>query len=544
MSVGSSNSSAAESYPALPERDRRKSPRRKPNASSYAVGDTIFDGRVAELNEIIDLNLEGMGIQALWPLTVGHTAEFRLDLNPGYAEVKGAVVWCEQSGRAGVRFTEISENGRRELADWLSADAAAGNPTPEPQPNSERVGHALAESTGDADALLCEIAGVEENGDIRNTDHTSLLAALDAIQREVRSLADDRDAALQLIARRAQVFTRSSGVAIALAEGAEMTCRAIAGPDTPPVGARLQIGSGFSGACVRSGMLLHCQDTETDPIVDRESCRALGIRSMVAAPIRTGGQVTGLLEAFSPRAHNFGAEDEIVLQRLALMVSGALLRPAAQAGNGAQPSAANLDDEFPVETPAALPIPQFSFSRNGLLISAGITVVIAIFWLIGSWDTGHTGARPLPPPVQTASRQGSPAAAVSTNDLEGLRRLAEQGDATAEFALGTRYATGQDVPQDYAEALRWFTQAAEQGNVIAETALASYYWAGRGVSPDPAKAYFWSLVAQAGGDDTSKPRITALEARLSPNDIASAQQQADAWLKQHPVARKDVAPAP
>jgi hypothetical protein len=260
---------------------------------------------------------------------------------------------------------------------------------------------------------------------------------------------------------------------------------------------------------------------------------------MLAVPIRSADEVIGLLEVFSPEPNNFDADDQIVLQRLALIVCATVRRSTLDDAA----KVPDVDDEFPVETPADLPIPQFSPSRNGLLISAAVTVVIAIFWLIGTWDSNRSG-RPVPLQLQSAPRSEtvSPGAPASASDFEGLRRLAEQGDSTAQLALGTRYATGQEVPQDYAEATRWFTQAAEQGNVIAQAALAAYYSVGRGVPQDPAKAYFWSLVARAGGDETSKSRIAALESHLNRSDIAAAQQQADQWLKEHPPVKKDVAP--
>jgi hypothetical protein len=74
----SSNSCAGELQPALSDQDRRRSLRCRPSPPSYAVGDTLVSGRVAELNEILDVSEYGMGLQALWPLKVGHTAEFRL----------------------------------------------------------------------------------------------------------------------------------------------------------------------------------------------------------------------------------------------------------------------------------------------------------------------------------------------------------------------------------------------------------------------------------------------------------------------------------
>ena len=42
------------------------------------------------------------------------------------------------------------------------------------------------------------------------------------------------------------------------------------------------MGSGFSGECVKSGKVLRSDDA--DIRVDQESCRALGVRSIVAVP--------------------------------------------------------------------------------------------------------------------------------------------------------------------------------------------------------------------------------------------------------------------
>ena len=117
--------------------------------------------------------------------------------------------------------------------------------------------------------------------------------------------------------------------------------------------------------------------------------------------------------------------------------------------------------------------------------------------------------------------------------LEDLRRLAQLGDPVAQFALGARYAQGDEVRQDYAEAVRWFEKAANQGHVVAQATLGAYYWAGRGVPEDLTKAYFWSLLARAGGDEASKYRVAALTSRMTHIQVTEAQQQADEWLRQH-----------
>ena len=55
--------------------------------------------------------------------------------------------------------------------------------------------------------------------------------------------------------------------------------------------------------------------------------------------------------------------------------------------------------------------------------------------------------------VLVALATGAPVQA-QTPELDELRALAEQGDASAQFNLGVRYANGEGVPQDDAEAAR------------------------------------------------------------------------------------------
>ena len=57
------------------------------------------------------------------------------------------------------------------------------------------------------------------------------------------------------------------------------------------------------------------------------------------------------------------------------------------------------------------------------------------------------------------------------DDLDTVRQAAEQGDATAQFNLGVMYAKGEGVPQDDAEAVRWFRLSAEQGHASSQGAL-------------------------------------------------------------------------
>jgi hypothetical protein len=134
----------------------------------------------------------------------------------------------------------------------------------------------------------------------------------------------DLDSALQLLVERAQYITGASGAAIALRVGADMICRASAGPSAPELGAHLQVNSGLSGESVRTRQILRCDDAETDTRVNRESCKALGIASVVVMPLQRDQEVNGVFELFSGRAYAFEERDITALQRLAEMIQTAL----------------------------------------------------------------------------------------------------------------------------------------------------------------------------------------------------------------------------
>jgi GAF domain len=128
----------------------------------------------------------------------------------------------------------------------------------------------------------------------------------------------DLDAALQLLAERAQYITGATGAAIALRRGEhnDMLCRASAGSNAPELGALLSMEYGLSGESVRKRQAMRCDDAERDPRVNREGCRHLGIASVVVMPIVSDDQALGVFELFSGKPHAFDQRDLTALQRL------------------------------------------------------------------------------------------------------------------------------------------------------------------------------------------------------------------------------------
>jgi hypothetical protein len=492
-----------------PAGERRRCVRQKIHTPAYASFDDKSEG--VELSEILDISEEGIAVQTSMARELDESVNLCLDLSETNCQVRTSahVVRLEASGRAAIRFPEMPEPARQQLKEWLFLNAM------------------MAAANQSSAFLEPETFDSEQT----HSDFTSRLMALSAVDREVELLGSDLDAALDLIARRAVSFTSASGAAIALSQGIEMICVASAGSQAPPLDSRLQAGSGFSGECVRTGKLMRCDDSEENIHVDRENCRALGIRSMIAAPIRRNGSVIGLLEVFSTRPMGLGADAETVLTHLCETAMAAIKR----AGFATIRSAAeNVPEE---NTEAAAETVSFLSSHKQILIAAACVAVLGFTILLAAPWRKSPAVAPAEAITQTSAetpnRSPRPVAEsiAGTTDLQSLITLAEQGDPAAQFAVGARYATGQDGKQDYAEAIRWFTRAAEQGHVVSQATLGAYYWAGRGVKPDIERAYYWSILAQNAGDQASKYRVAVLKSRLTQPQIIAVENRANEWLR-------------
>jgi len=89
-------------------------------------------------------------------------------------------------------------------------------------------------------------------------------------------------------------------------------------------------------------------------------------------------------------------------------------------------------------------------------------------------------------------------------DVEALKAKAEQGDASAQFNLGIMYGHGRGVPQDNAEAVKWFRMAAEQGVARAQFNLGLMYNKGEGVPQDHVEAGRWYRLAAEQGNTAAQ----------------------------------------
>jgi TonB family protein len=246
---------------------------------------------------VIDLSESGMAVQALARVRQGASTAIQFDLPDSKARIEatGVFAWVEEgSGRAGIQFLKLTDAVQFQLKEWLTRARSSAQPTTAPE---------LPAARPDPPALV-------------------------TLQREIAAQKLPRDAALKLIAERTRDLTRATGVAIAIDDGDGIVCRASAG-SAPEIGARLNPSSGLSGECVRTGVVVRCEDTELDPRVDRDACRQLKIRSAVMVPLFTASKVVGLLEVFSATHHAFHGQDVLTLRRLADLITATMAPPAA-----------------------------------------------------------------------------------------------------------------------------------------------------------------------------------------------------------------------
>ena len=131
---------------------------------------------------------------------------------------------------------------------------------------------------------------------------------------------------LHSLAEAARSLTAADGIAIAVRTNSAVVCRARSGEIAPELGTPLSVDSGISGECLRSASVLVCEDAERDTRVDPDVCRALGIRSIVAVPLRGPMGMAGILEAFSSRAGAFGKEQIDALREMAEVAEAAYER--------------------------------------------------------------------------------------------------------------------------------------------------------------------------------------------------------------------------
>lgn len=152
-------------------------------------------------------------------------------------------------------------------------------------------------------------------------------------------------------------------------------------------------------------------------------------------------------------------------------------------------------------------------------------------------------------PVATATTQAAPATpavaptgATAADGWDAFERgdpqlalaifknLAEAGDSNMQAMVGQIYDFGQGVPQDDAEALKWYLRAAEAGNPKGQYQAGVLYFRSQGVPQNLVESYRWLTVAAEGktqGLEVNPNQSVSIQAKSMLNDVARQMSDSD-----------------
>lgn len=163
------------------------------------------------------------------------------------------------------------------------------------------------------------------------------------------------------------------------------------------------------------------------------------------------------------------------------------------------------------ETKTASPASEFQPTPVGNAPADGAAVVSS-----PANGAAVTALAPVAAPSEIVLPEGFGPAALVT--------AAKGGDPLAFFEIGARFSEGRSVPENMAEAAKWYQRAADAGVVPAQYRLASMYEKGMGVTRDAAKAKALYLSAAGQGNASAMHNLAVMLAsgRNGSPDFAEA----------------------
>jgi TPR repeat protein len=113
-------------------------------------------------------------------------------------------------------------------------------------------------------------------------------------------------------------------------------------------------------------------------------------------------------------------------------------------------------------------------------------------------------------------------------------KAAAKGHVWAQTNLGYLYDKGLGVTQDYSQAFKWYQKAAWQGDTTAQSNLGDLYYRGEGVPQNYEEAYFWFTISSSMGDDAAAAARDAIADQLPRDVLSDTQKRAAAWNSENP----------
>jgi TonB family protein len=172
------------------------------------------------------------------------------------------------------------------------------------------------------------------------------------LRKMIASDTQSTETILGTIAVAAHALTGGTGAAVAMPRDGVVVCVGRSGETAPELGDRLNVESGISGECLRTGVIMRCDDASRDFHVDAEVCRQLGLQSIAVVPLRGQFGRVGVLEAFSTESYAFNEEKMETLGRLAGLAEAAWARGAVTEARVSLDNQATTEIAALVESPA------------------------------------------------------------------------------------------------------------------------------------------------------------------------------------------------
>lgn len=182
------------------------------------------------------------------------------------------------------------------------------------------------------DQVVSDVLNLVKAPVMAGNEYASVEPATDWVLEDATALAVPQSvptqvaSAMDLVVDRARSLTGATGAALALSANGRMLCQARSGSTVPDLGVEVRPDSGLSGLCLRTHHTWRCNTALHDSRVNQESCRQLGIESIVVAPVAHLDKVLGLLEVLSPEPHAFDDAAVATVQLLADVTMVAIAR--------------------------------------------------------------------------------------------------------------------------------------------------------------------------------------------------------------------------
>src|ERR1700730_15781229 len=216
--------------------ERRRSVRQKLHTPVYASFNGPETGMVVDLSEILALHEDGFAAKTSERLEVNRAVTLCLDLpeTKSFIHGSGQVIWSDDAGRGGIRFSGLSDSSRQILKEWLFSNLliACSNHAARTEQLARRQGE---EKKSEPTPVVVAKAAEKPLSVVPISDGNATVSSVEAVRREVREIGDDFDAVLHLITGRALSLTGAGGSALAFLTDDRMICRARARARCPPL---------------------------------------------------------------------------------------------------------------------------------------------------------------------------------------------------------------------------------------------------------------------------------------------------------------------